>query len=387
VELNPDGSLLYTPDPEFFGEDFFTYVANDGQLDSNVATVKVIVFAVEDPPVAQDRSCQMLEDTTLIIPAPGILGTSTDVDGDPLQAILVTSPESGQLTLKDDGSFIYVPEPDYFGEVNFTFKVSDGKAESNIATVTIAVESSVDGLLDVKPGSHPNSINLNSNGVLPVAVLTTSADDGEPEDFDATSILTNTIALNDIAIDPVHYAYEDVDGDGDTDLMLDFSMEDIVHDGVLDVTSVDLMLSADIRGASVLSPDFMASDSVRIVNGNGVGNLSSSGAFSSLGNYDVNGDGHLSPLDALLVIRDVNERESDPELDVTGEGYDSPLDALMVIRLLNTPVVNQDLRPLFSDSEATEDAAKDGQSNEDTLWQYGIWLKDEDEVLRWAESN
>lgn len=52
--------------------------------------------------------------------------------------------------------------------------------------------------------------------------------------------------------------------------------------------------------------------------------------------YDINGDGYISPLDALLVIRDLNERAGNPECDVKGDGYTSPLDALMVIRQLNS---------------------------------------------------
>lgn len=41
--LNADGSFTYTPSPNFFGTDAFTYVANDGTSDSNVATVTLTV--------------------------------------------------------------------------------------------------------------------------------------------------------------------------------------------------------------------------------------------------------------------------------------------------------------------------------------------------------
>ncbi|MBV7327269.1 cadherin-like domain-containing protein [Chloroflexi bacterium TSY] len=39
--LNADGSFTYTPDPGFFGSDSFTYIANDGTSDSNLATVTI----------------------------------------------------------------------------------------------------------------------------------------------------------------------------------------------------------------------------------------------------------------------------------------------------------------------------------------------------------
>ncbi len=41
--LNADGSFTYTPNAGFFGTDSFTYMANDGQANSNVATVTISV--------------------------------------------------------------------------------------------------------------------------------------------------------------------------------------------------------------------------------------------------------------------------------------------------------------------------------------------------------
>jgi hypothetical protein len=44
VTLNPNGSFTYTPDTDFGGQDQFTYRARDGQVFSNVATVRIDVF-------------------------------------------------------------------------------------------------------------------------------------------------------------------------------------------------------------------------------------------------------------------------------------------------------------------------------------------------------
>ena len=54
MELNPDGSFEYTPDPDYFGEDMFTYRAETEILPSNVATVNLVIHGVPDPPVAGD---------------------------------------------------------------------------------------------------------------------------------------------------------------------------------------------------------------------------------------------------------------------------------------------------------------------------------------------
>ena len=46
--LGTDGSFTYQPDPDTTGIDTFTYLANDGLGDSNVATVTVTVYAGSD---------------------------------------------------------------------------------------------------------------------------------------------------------------------------------------------------------------------------------------------------------------------------------------------------------------------------------------------------
>src|SRR5207248_5846022 len=53
LALNGDGSFTYTPDAPYSGPDSFTYKANDGQLDSNVATVTLTVQATA--PVVLDN--------------------------------------------------------------------------------------------------------------------------------------------------------------------------------------------------------------------------------------------------------------------------------------------------------------------------------------------
>ena len=110
LTLNADGSFTYTPDADFNGTDSFTYVANDGDLDSNVATVTLTINPVNDAPVADDDAYSTDEDTSLIVAAPGVLGNDTDVEDDALTAVLVAGPTNGTLTLNADGSFTYTPE-------------------------------------------------------------------------------------------------------------------------------------------------------------------------------------------------------------------------------------------------------------------------------------
>ena len=65
LNFNADGSFQYTPHANFSGVDTFTYKVNDGQSDSNVATVTINVNPAEDLVVANDDSFTTDEDTLL----------------------------------------------------------------------------------------------------------------------------------------------------------------------------------------------------------------------------------------------------------------------------------------------------------------------------------
>ena len=65
LTLNADGSFTYTPFSDYNGPDSFTYVANDGSVDSNVATVSITVTEVNDAPVAGDDAATVAEDEEL----------------------------------------------------------------------------------------------------------------------------------------------------------------------------------------------------------------------------------------------------------------------------------------------------------------------------------
>jgi hypothetical protein len=117
-------------------------------------------------------------------------------------------------------------------------------------TVAFKAERLREWPIDIKPGSDPNSINLKSKGVVPVAVLTTDL-------FDAATVDPETVELEGVAA--LKWAMDDVDGDGDLDLVLHFSTQELAVP--LDANSTEATLTGETNDGEA----FSGTDSVRIV--------------------------------------------------------------------------------------------------------------------------
>jgi VCBS repeat-containing protein len=160
LTLNSDGSFDYTPDVDFNGADSFTYLANDGTADSNVATVTITVNAVNDAPVAVDDAYTTPFETALNVAAPGVLGNDTDADGDTLTVVPGVGASNGFVTLNADGSFTYSPNAGFSGDDSFTYTAYDGTAVSNLATVTVTVGAPGVVDLDIKSFRATKRVSL-----------------------------------------------------------------------------------------------------------------------------------------------------------------------------------------------------------------------------------
>jgi len=128
--------------------------------------------------------------------------------------------------------------------------VSVGGGPFSDGTVAFKAERLREWPIDIKPGSDPNSINLKSKGVVPVAVLTTDL-------FDAATVDPETVELEGVAA--LKWAMDDVDGDGDLDLVFHFSTQELAVP--LDANSTEATLSGETYDGQT----FSGTDSVRIV--------------------------------------------------------------------------------------------------------------------------
>lgn len=122
LTFNADGSFTYEPAANFNGVVTFTYKANDGLVDSAVATVTITVNPVNDAPVAVDDYYTMQAGQTLTVDAPGVLANDSEIDGDGRAVALLVDVEHGTLMLNGDGSFVYIPDAGWFGTDKFQYQ-------------------------------------------------------------------------------------------------------------------------------------------------------------------------------------------------------------------------------------------------------------------------
>jgi hypothetical protein len=103
-------------------------------------------------------------------------------------------------------------------------------ATHTVAFKDITVEGcEVEIDIDVKPGSDPNSINLGSRGLIPVAILSSDS-------FDALQVDPDTVELDGAGVavrgkaEKLLAQEEDVNGDGLIDLLLHVETENFAPD-------------------------------------------------------------------------------------------------------------------------------------------------------------
>ena len=118
---------------------------------------------------------------------------------------------------------------------------------------SIEVFSSIRAVaMDIKPGDNPNTLNPRSRGVIPIAILTT-------EDFDATSVDLTSLRFGASGKEatPVRIVFDDLDGDGDIDLLAFFRTTD---------TDIDCeTLFTYISGVTTNGASIGGTDSVAVV--------------------------------------------------------------------------------------------------------------------------
>ncbi len=173
-----------------------------------------------------------------------VYGTDFELDGQPLEPLAtqftVDNTNGGELTgFYENGEYF---ELQFFG------------------TITMYLQyPTPDVLIDIKPGGNPNTINLRSKGVLPVAILSSEEVGNE---FDATTIDLSTVQLAGagVAVRGKNKKYmahkEDINGDGLTDLVVQIEIKNLNPDKLEDgsaILTAQTTNGVEIRGSDKIS--------------------------------------------------------------------------------------------------------------------------------------
>lgn len=181
------------------GSHTFTLTVSDGELSSSDDIVVEVSIDTEAPVLT------VPDDVSLYANAAGgfsgSIGAATATDG-------CSTP-----TVSNDAPAIFT-----LGETTVTWTATDAAGNSASGEQLVTVEA-FPVVVDIKPDDNNNRVNPKNRGVIPVAVLTT-------DDFDALTIDVGSLSFGPGGTGAAHGGHhEDVDGDGDLDLMLHFSTQ------------------------------------------------------------------------------------------------------------------------------------------------------------------
>ena len=192
VEINGDGTLKYTPAPDFVGEETLTYTVIDGQGGRVEGQVNVSVASLDDGPVANDDSVVVEEGAQLV--SLDVLGNDRVADGETLTVVSASSEQGATVVINDDGTLDYQAPANYTGVDVVTYTVRDSQGRESQSTLTVTVND----VNDAPVASDDSATALQAALLENINVL---ANDTDPENnaltvIEAVSANGATVVIN-----------------------------------------------------------------------------------------------------------------------------------------------------------------------------------------------
>ncbi|WP_139046026.1 tandem-95 repeat protein, partial [Vibrio parahaemolyticus] len=226
VIVNNDGTVTYTPDDNYVGEDTFTYIVTSGGV-SESTTVSVDVTPENDAPVAKDDTAITDEDTPVTI---DVLPNDTDVDGDKLSVESASVPKEQGTVEVVNGKLVFTPAENFNGDAEITYTVTDGELTDE-AKVTVTVNPVNDAptiKVDAVESITEDAVNTDT-----VVATLTVRDTDTPEDQLTVSLENNSNGYFVLVGNEVKLTQAGVDAVNNDELNLkDLTISASVSDGV-----------------------------------------------------------------------------------------------------------------------------------------------------------
>ena len=133
--------ITYVPEANYFDEtapdELFYTVQDTKGARSNAASLSITVTPVNDAPAVADD-----EDSThiaTVLVGSSVLANDTDIEGDNISASLISGPNNGTLTFREDGTYTYTANATFMGTEAFTYQACDDGTPSACATATVTI--------------------------------------------------------------------------------------------------------------------------------------------------------------------------------------------------------------------------------------------------------
>lgn len=174
VIINDDGTVTFTPDPDFSGDAQVSYTIEDGHGGTDDGLVALTVNPINDAPVAQDDMASTPYGEAVVI---DLLANDTEVDDAP-ESLGITdlTSEGGSVTDNGDGTVTFTPDDGFTGEAVITYAVVDPDGAKDTGEAVVAVG---DG--NAPPVAEEDSIETDEDTAVVIDVLANDSDpDGDP---------------------------------------------------------------------------------------------------------------------------------------------------------------------------------------------------------------
>ena len=340
--VNPvTGDISFDPDAEYSGSDSFKYRVRDvnGSL-SEEATVSITINGTNDPPVGTDFMTSVAGDGSVEIDfTTRVTDSDSSINWNTLH--VEDQPDSGSVTV--DGvnrTITYEPNSGFSGDDTFTYRVADTQGNLSLAhTVTVNVDdaneppTAADDVFGTVTGNAKSLLVL-GNDVDPDGVLSYS----DVEIVDGPNFGTIQITANAVVYTPnPSFSGED-------------SFTYLVRDGVdspSNTATAKVLVAtagkpwqnpvnpADVDGNGVVTP----LDALLVINFIGLVDIDANTVLPGVDDapppfIDVNGNGDVTPLDALLVIADFGNVTNSTSNSALSAGFTSiftPLNSMVTL--------------------------------------------------------
>ncbi len=362
VVVEANNTITYTPNAHYFGNDSFVYTVSDGNGGADTATVNITVNPVNDAPDAANDSASVDEDSSVIVT---VLTNDSDVDGDTVDVISVSTASNGTTQLNGDDTITYTPNADFNGADSFTYTVNDGNGGSDTATVNITINAVNDA-----PVANDDSASTDEDMAVIIAVLgddtdvdldTLSVSSAGPASNGTVNIngdntVTYTSSLNFNGADSFSYTISDGNGGSDTATVnVTVNAVNDAPDAMADNVSVDednslninvLVNDSDVEGDTldVTTTTTPANGSV-VVEANDTITYTPNTHFNGVDTFDYtveDGNGGVSNATVTITVNSINDvpvanddsdstnEDTQVAIDVAANDTDADSDTLSV---------------------------------------------------------